>query len=119
MNRQWEDTGTSVLARHLVDRQLEPSRRRDFCHSAAPPSPFSRRFNSDGEGVSANDRILAAGDSRPTVAMPILSSSASMKPSRRRDCHFTDTPCLSLLKHILQVQGVPSNDSLAAGQPCR
>ena len=35
--------------------------------------------------------------------------------SRRRDCHFTDTPCLSLLKHILQVQGVPSNDSLADG----
>jgi hypothetical protein len=28
------------------------SRRRD-CHSAAPPSPFSRRFNSDGEGRSA------------------------------------------------------------------
>ena len=29
-----------------------PSRRRD-CHSAAPPSTFSRRFNSDGEGISA------------------------------------------------------------------
>ena len=28
------------------------SRRRD-CHSAAPPSPFSRRFNMDVEGVSA------------------------------------------------------------------
>ena len=28
------------------------SRRRD-CHSAAPPSPFSRRFNSDGEGLSS------------------------------------------------------------------
>ena len=28
------------------------SRRRD-CHSAAPPSPFSGRFNVDGEGVSA------------------------------------------------------------------
>ena len=35
--------------------------------------------------------------------------------SRRRDCHFTDTPCLSLLKHLIQVQGVPSNDSLADG----
>ena len=29
------------------------SRRRD-CHPAAPPSPFSRRSNVDGKGVSAN-----------------------------------------------------------------
>ena len=28
------------------------SRRRD-CHPAAPPSPFSRRFNRDGEGTAA------------------------------------------------------------------
>ena len=28
------------------------SRRRD-CHSAGPPSPFSRRFNRAAEGVSA------------------------------------------------------------------
>ena len=27
------------------------------------------------------------------------------KPSRRRDCHFTDTLCLSLLKRLVQVQG--------------
>ena len=25
--------------------------------------------------------------------------------SRRRDCHFDDTPCLSLLKHLLKVRG--------------
>ena len=31
----------------------KPSRRREFCHSAAPPSPVSRRFDMDGEGVSA------------------------------------------------------------------
>ena len=24
--------------------------RQEFCHSAAPPSPFSRRFNTDAEG---------------------------------------------------------------------
>ena len=29
----------------------QPSRRRD-CHSAAPPSPSSRCFNMDGEGMS-------------------------------------------------------------------
>ena len=32
--------------------QLEGSRRREFCHSAAPPSTFSRCINSDGEGMS-------------------------------------------------------------------
>ena len=26
---------------------------------------------------------------------------------RRRDCHFDDTPCLSLLKNIRKVQGMP------------
>ena len=30
-----------------------PSRRREFCHSAAPPSACSSYFNSDGEGMSA------------------------------------------------------------------
>ena len=29
-----------------------PSRRREFCHSAAPPTPFSRSFDMDGKGVS-------------------------------------------------------------------
>ena len=29
------------------------SRRREFCHSAASPSTFTRCFNRDGEGVSA------------------------------------------------------------------
>ena len=31
---------------------VKPSRRREFCHSAASPSPFSRCFNRDGEGMS-------------------------------------------------------------------
>ena len=30
-----------------------PSRRREFCHAAAPPSPISWRFNRDREGVSS------------------------------------------------------------------
>ena len=33
-------------------------------------------------------------------------TSSTLMPSRRREyCHFTDTPCLPLLKHLLQVQG--------------
>ena len=27
------------------------------------------------------------------------------KKSRRRDCHFDDTPFLSLLKHLLNIEG--------------
>ena len=34
------------------DGPIQPSLRRD-CHSAAPPSPSSRRFNMGGEGLSA------------------------------------------------------------------
>ena len=39
-------------------------------------------------------------------------------PSRRRDCHYTDTPVLSILIHLLKVEGVQQNDSLANGYPC-
>ena len=45
-------------------------------------------------------------------------------PSRRRDCHVTDTLCLSLLKHLLKVQGgchqmpvSPTAGRAAAGCP--
>ena len=36
-------------------------------------------------------------------------------PSRRRDCHLHDTPCLFLLKHLIYYRGGGSNDSLADG----
>ena len=35
--------------------------------------------------------------------------------SRRRDCHFTDIPSPSILKHLLKERGVHQNDSLADG----
>ena len=41
-------------------------------------------------------RARGAGFSRPVVEYQV---------SRRRDCHFTDTPVLSLLKHLLKVEG--------------
>ena len=37
-------------------RRGRPSRQRDFCHSAAPPSPFVRCFNTDGDGLSAKSQ---------------------------------------------------------------
>ena len=42
---------TSFTAFSIVST-ITPSRRREFCHSAAPPSPFSRCFNMDEKGVS-------------------------------------------------------------------
>ena len=38
--------------------------------------------------------------------------------SHRRDYHFDDTPFLSRLKHLIKVEGVQQNDSLADGQAC-
>ena len=32
-------------------------------------------------------------------------SATTVRGSRRRDCHFDDTPCVSLLKHLIKVQG--------------
>ena len=37
------------------------------------------------------------------------------RPSRRRDCHFADTPSPSTLKRLLKGEGVQQNDSLADG----
>ena len=35
---------------HTISLQGDSSRRRGFCHSAAPPSTFVRRFNRDKKG---------------------------------------------------------------------
>ena len=54
--------------RRVVAVQGQTSRRRD-CHSATPPSPFSRRFNRDGEGLPAQSqprRRLTHGGGRRT-----------------------------------------------------
>ena len=54
----WFEARLPAFAAALADQALPtgaahtPSRRRD-CHSAAPPSPFSRCFNTDEEGVPA------------------------------------------------------------------
>ena len=53
--RQWrlDDVVKQLVAQVAVIDPGSMSPRREFCHSAAPPSPFSRRFNTDGEGMSA------------------------------------------------------------------
>ena len=50
----------------------------------------------------AKDRL---GEPLPLDHSPIKFGSWMGGDSRRRDCHFTDTPCLSLLKHLIKVQG--------------
>ena len=60
-----------------------------FGHSAATVYP--------GAGAQEEDAGL-------TWLKSSLSKVAPVRPSRRRDCHFADTPCLSLLKHLLEAQ---------------
>ena len=49
-------------------RRVTTRRWREFCHSAATPSTFSRRFNRDGEGVSVKmTRGVALGLSEFSV----------------------------------------------------
>ena len=50
---------------HVDEHLWSPACRRRDCHSAAPPSPFSRCFNGDGERASAE------GQSRRRLARPL------------------------------------------------
>ena len=81
----------------------------EFCHSAAPPSPFIWRFNTDGEGVSALSRQRLGANSNvyylhgtwmtasfSTVAGAKLAGSAVM---------FAGALSPSLLKHLLKGEG--------------
>ena len=43
--------------------------------------------------------------SEPSRVRDRLCRSAHVEPSRRRDCHFTDTPSPSILKHLLTGEG--------------
>ena len=49
------DRRVQDLVEGRLDRAHRLRRRREFCHSATPPSPFSRRFDRDGEGASDED----------------------------------------------------------------
>ena len=59
---------------------IAPGRRREFCHSAAPPSAFGRRLDRDGEGgvskMTVSRRRLIAPDSAGRER-------ADLKPSAR------------------------------------
>ena len=90
----------------------------EFCHSAAPPSPFIWRFNTDGEGVSALSRQRLGANSNvyylhgtwmtasfSTVAGAKLAGSAVM---------FAGALSPSLLKHLLKGEGgLQQNDGEA------
>ena len=57
---------------------------RDHCHSAAPPSPFSRCFNTDGEGMpvkrQSRRRQTPPCATRATCATGSLGPSAPKLP---------------------------------------
>ena len=49
------------------------------------------------------EKVRPMSVSSPAAAVP--KNLVRHSPSRRRDCHCTDTPCLSLLKQLIKVQG--------------
>ena len=92
-----------------------PSRRRGSCLSAAPLLPFWQAFQHGWRGdvskmtASPTTRRAAGGDG--LSVRPRLRQCTN----RRRGCHFSDAPSLSLLKILLKERGVQHNDSLADG----
>ena len=81
-----------------------------MAHSAVPPPPKVTWV-----GAAAN-LLLVVGKAGAGVAG---NSSAMISDaghsSRRRDCRFADALSPSLLKHLLEGEGVQQNDSLADG----
>lgn len=53
-------------------RHRPGSSRRRHRHSAAPPSPFSRCFSTDGEGIQRNDSLADSCPDRCIVCFPCL-----------------------------------------------
>ena len=47
----------------------------------------------------------AALASAETSGGAVIDGEHTVLPSHCRDCHFDDTPCLSILKHLLKIQG--------------
>ena len=74
---------------------------------------WQSRRRLQGTGMWIVPVLLASGnETEPAVMYCQVSMSISIRwefvaplPSRRRDCRFDDTPCLSLLKHLQKVQG--------------
>ena len=56
-----------------------------------------------GGGKPAAAAAAATGDGKT-----VLWCTAPGAPSRRRTCHFADTPSPSLLKRLINVEGVPA-----------
>ena len=96
----------------------EQEHRRSPAAARARPSPAA-----DGRSPAARSPAAAAAALPPSPAGRRPSSRSphrtphrtpgrfhhrAGRTSRRRDCHFDDTPCLSLLKQLIKVQGVPS-----------
>ena len=74
------------------------SRRREFCHSAAPPSTFSRCLNRDNKkGCEQNDSPLADGCENPHRRKPRAQQLGHLKgtqPEVVRAIMLDDSPCV-------------------------
>ena len=83
-------------------------------HSAAPPSPFSRRFNTDGEGVSSNwrnsRRRLAAPS--PTLTCGLFGFGVHISPTCPRGLFGPPASSSSGLKTATRSPGAPRRPRL-------
>ena len=80
--------------------------RRGSCCSAAPPSTFSRRFNTDGEGVSAAwQSRWRLGTRRHEGRGGDLVPEVEERLSAREFCQFAGAPSPSLLTRLPQEEG--------------
>ena len=97
-----------------------PSSCRQDCHSAAPPSPASRCFDRDGEGVSAKTNSPTDGQAGLCSSLPVRKGVGGgglllRRPrtrgallARRRDGHFDDEHPPLLIETPLKVEGGPA-----------
>ena len=106
----WRDLRSRQLRRRAKGREKHDPHRR----SAAK----GREVNSCTHSVSDLRRYAWHSFSHASIEVfspRMICSLSPILPSRRRDCHFADTPSPSLLKRLLKAEGVQQNDSLADG----
>ena len=76
-------------------------------------------MGSAGGGAGAASATMSSGAMTATFEPPVLitplTTTIGGSSHIWRDCHFADSLSPSLLKHVLKVEGLQQNDSLANG----
>ena len=100
---------------HAADVPAPPTMAQPGGDAAAAAAAAGWDLGEVAESRLSLFRLLQPRD-RPAAASPRLSVGMRFGGhSRRRDCHFSDTPSPSLLNCLLKGEGVQQNDRLADG----